>query len=100
MQTMKVIILLGAVVAMAHAAPESLHGGNSQYGKAVSNSISSADQPPTSSAQNAFLNIVSGDSLAWCGGYTAPECSNACYWLGYRCYRCTSSFCECSQSGC
>ncbi|KFH46955.1 hypothetical protein ACRE_022480 [Hapsidospora chrysogenum ATCC 11550] len=96
---MKAAFVLAALATLVVAAPQLEE--NIPY--APVNEVGEADV----SAQLTSVDAVSLHSspdliepLQYCGGLTASQCSNACYWLGYRCYRCTSSVCQCSNSGC
>ncbi|KAB8220184.1 hypothetical protein BDV33DRAFT_203687 [Aspergillus novoparasiticus] len=49
--------------------------------------------------QNVFISTPSGSSAVQaCGGLTPDQCRNICGRLGFRCFRCTSNACECSNN--
>ncbi|KAI9896197.1 hypothetical protein N3K66_008369 [Trichothecium roseum] len=87
---MKSVLAMIVLASLAMAAP-------------ANQDVNAVDQSDTSPFQNEItLFSAPGEvsAQAYCGGYSAAGCSNACYWLGYRCYACRSDSCFCTNSGC
>jgi len=42
--------------------------------------------------------LFTGGQCRWCGGYTNQQCRRECEKRGWRCYRCMSCTCRCSNN--
>ncbi|KAE8132800.1 hypothetical protein BDV38DRAFT_287394 [Aspergillus pseudotamarii] len=83
---MKVALLLAACATLAAAA-------------ATESTTSFAATENLSFPQDVFISSSSESSAVQaCGGLTPAQCRNLCGRLGFRCFRCTSSACECSNN--
>ncbi|KAF7590616.1 hypothetical protein BBP40_002611 [Aspergillus hancockii] len=91
---MKSTFILLACASLISAAPPSSAATDAWNAAAVED----IDLP-----KNGF-SVVSGlDAVgpeAYCGGLTPAGCRSICGRLGYRCWRCTSTACQCANAGC